>query len=132
MAKTLGLLLSCLVVMFVGIRIADAHNNPSFVEVFVRSVQIEPRGSGQNESEPFVLELPERSAQLIWKVAGEAPDQVRFSLSVDGQVVAANLQSGAKSKLFRGKTFTVVDVQGTLPVTIEVYASVIGRPAQSS
>ena len=132
MANKVGFLLSCLVLMLGAIGIAEAHNNPSFAEVFLRSIQIESGGPGQDESKPFVLQLPERSAQLIWKVTGETADQVRFSLSVDGQIVAENLQSGARSKLFRGKTLTLVDVQGTLPITIEIYASVIARPAQSS
>ena len=129
MAKTVGFLLSCLVLMFGAISIAQAHNNPTFAEVFLRSIQIEPGAPGQDESEPFVLQLPERSAQLIWKVSGENPDQVRFSLSADGQIVAENLQSGARSKLFRGKNLAVVDVQGTLPVTIEIYVSVIAQPS---
>lgn len=111
--------------------LAEAHNNPSFAEVLLKTVAIDAGASGRNASEPFTLELPERSAELVWKVVGDDGGQVRFSLSVDGETVGSDLQSGARSRLFRSKTFTVVDVKSDRPVTIEVYASVLQKAEAS-
>lgn len=104
---------------------AYAHNNPSFVETLVLAVPVEMGESGTGESKPFTLDLPERSVELIWKVAGSNAEQVSFSIEADGETVAKDLKHGGRSKLFRKKTLRIVDVKGKGPVTIEIYADVI-------
>ena len=122
----------CLLLVFAAATPAGAENTAKFKEVLLHTVTVDKDASGTPASQPFVLELPERSAQLVWRVAGHASDQVRFSLRVNGEVAAADLQNGAKSKLFRKKQFSIVAVKGALPVVIEVYASVIDRSGQNA
>lgn len=121
-------MLGCLALLSSGLVTARAHNNPTFVEVLLLSVPIHATASDRGESEPFTLDLPKGSTELIWKVVGSDADKVRFSLSVDGEVVAPEMQSGARSKLFRDKTFRVVDVVGGgSDLAVEVYSSVLDR-----
>lgn len=132
MRKLAAGFVSLVLALAVTAGLAQAHNNPAFAEVLLKKVEIAAGNAGGNASEPFTLDLPERSAELVWKVVGDDGGQVRFSLSVDGELVGSDLQSGSRSRLFRGKTFTVVDVKSDGPVTIEVYASVIQKAEASA
>lgn len=121
------ILAACFALLAAVFAPASAHNNPSFVETLLLTVPVEMGESGTGESKPFTLELPERSVELIWKVAGSNAEQVSFSIEVDGEKVAKDMKHGGRSKLFRQKTLRIVDVKGAGPVTIEVYADVIKR-----
>src|SRR4051794_33621400 len=69
---------------------AFAHNNPQFTETLLQTVSVKVPATGAElaSSEPFQLEFPPRTIEMIWKVEGEKADAVSFSVEADGKTVA--------------------------------------------
>jgi hypothetical protein len=108
---------------------AAAHNNPSFKEVHPLTLEVAKAPlEGDAHSEPFALELPKKTIELIWRVAGAKADGIRFAVAKDGKVVADGLASGDTSNILKGEGYRIVAVQGAdRPFELQVFANVIDR-----
>ena len=108
---------------------ASAHNNPSFKEVHLLTLEVakEPL-VGDAHSEPFALELPKKTIELIWRVAGAKAGGIRFAVAKDGKVMADDLASGDTSNILKGEGYRIVAVEGADgPFELQVFANVIDR-----
>ena len=121
-----------------GLVSPQAHNNPGFKEVLLLTVDVhaEPVAEGTIAaySEPFSLDLPKKTIELIWRVADGDADGVTFSVAQGDSLHAEALADGANSRILRGGDIRIVDVAGASgPFSIAVYANVIDRsePAES-
>ena len=122
----------------VGMHLAEAHNNPGFKEVLLVTVEVsaEPIAGAPHSahSEPFDLDLPKKTIELIWRIAGAGGAGVTFAVAQGDARHAEGLSDGANSRILRGGDVRIVDVvDASAPFTIEVYANVIDRskPADS-
>jgi hypothetical protein len=108
---------------------AAAHNNPSFKEVHLLTLEVAKAPlEGDIYSEPFALELPKKTIELIWRIAGAKADGVRFSVAKDAKVVAEGLASGDTSNILKGEGYRIVAVEGAGgPFELQVFANVIDR-----
>ena len=110
---------------------ALGHNNPTFREDLLLTVPVsaEPvAGDGKAHSEPFSLDWPKKTVQLIWRVVEPEAAQVNFSVTQDGTPVAEQLGHEATSERLQGDGFTVTDVSGAgADFTLEIYAKVLDR-----
>jgi hypothetical protein len=108
---------------------AAAHNNPSFKEVHLLTLEVAKAPvEGDAYSKPFALELPKKTIELIWRVAGSDADGIRFSVAKDGVVVADDLASGDTSNILKGNGYRIVAVEGADgPFELQVFANVIDR-----
>jgi hypothetical protein len=108
---------------------AAAHNNPSFKEVHLLTLEVAKAPlEGDAHSEPFALELPRKTIELIWRVEGAKADGIRFAVAKDGKVVAEGLASGDTSNILKGGGYRIVAVKGAGgPFELQVSANVIDR-----
>jgi hypothetical protein len=105
------------------------HNNPSFDKVVIAEIPVDASsGPDGAQSEPFTLELPEKTIQLHYEVVADDPSAVRFSLASGGEIVAADLQHAGRSKPLKTGPLTVVEASGAgAPFTIRILAETIVR-----
>lgn len=108
-----------------------AHNNPSFKEVHLVTLKVAKAPlEGDAHSEPFALELPKGTVELIWRIAGEDAGAIRFSVASGGEVVAEDLASGGTSNILKGEGYRIVAVEGAAGAfELQVFANVIDRSA---
>lgn len=111
-----------------------AHNNPSFKEVHLLTLEVAGTPlAGDAHSERFALELPKKTIELIWRVAGEGAENIRFSVARDGEVVAEGLTSGETSNILKGEGFEIVAVEGAAGAfEVEIFANVIDRSSPAA
>jgi hypothetical protein len=111
--------------------LASAHNNPNFREELLLTLDVsaEPLAAGSPaHSEPFELDLPARTVELIWRIDGPAAQDITFSVLQDAEVVAEGLGDGSVSRLLRGNGLVIAQVSGADgPFTVEIHANVIDR-----
>ena len=111
--------------------LASAHNNPNFREELLLTLEVtaEPLAAGSPaHSEPFELDLPARTIELIWRIDGPAAEGITFSVMQDAEVVAERLGDGSVSRLLRGNGLVIAQVSGANgPFTLEIHANVIDR-----
>jgi hypothetical protein len=124
--------------LIAGTGAPKAHNNPGFKEVLLTTIEVtaEPIETGAlaAHSQAFSLDLPKKTIELIWRVAGEGADGVGFSIAQGDALHAEGLHDGGNCRILRGGDIRIVDVTGASgPFSIEVYANVIDRskPADS-
>jgi hypothetical protein len=83
-------------------------------------------------SEPFALDLPKKTIELIWRIKDVDGDVVTFAVAQGDALHAEGLADGSNSRILRGDDIRIVDVVGAAaPFTIEVYANVIDRSKAS-
>ena len=121
-----------------GLASPQAHNNPGFKEVLLLTVDVhaEPVAEGTIAaySEPFSLDLPKKTIELIWRVVDGDANGVTFGVAQGDSLHAEALADGANSRILRGGDIRIADVAGAPgPFSIAVYANVIDRsePAES-
>jgi len=109
---------------------AFAHNNPEIQETLIQTVPVEVPANGAEvaSSEPFQVDLPPRTIEMVWKVEGEKADDVRFSVEADGKTVAADVHHGKVTPRIKTGKYRLVDIKGvSSPLKIEVFANVIAK-----
>jgi hypothetical protein len=108
---------------------AAAHNNPSFKEVRLLVLEVAKAPVEDDAySEPFTLDLPKKTVELIWRVPGTDVGDIRFSVARDGEMVAEDLASGDTSNIMKGGGYRIVAVKGARgPFELQVFANVIDR-----
>ncbi|MGI9498466.1 MAG: hypothetical protein ACR2P3_00375 [Geminicoccaceae bacterium] len=135
---TTAFLLGC--ALLPAVHLVEAHNNPGFKEVLLVTIDISAEPIAEQPfpaySEPFSLDLPKKTIELIWRIADGAADSadVTFAVAQGDSLHADGLTDGANSKILRGDNIRIVNVEGTSGAfTIDVYANVIDRtkPADS-
>ncbi|MGI9420348.1 MAG: hypothetical protein ACR2RA_21195 [Geminicoccaceae bacterium] len=117
-----------------GMPFAWAHNNPGFKEVLLLTIDVAAEPMAEHpftiHSEPFSLDLPKKTIELIWRIADGAGDGVTFGVIQGDAPHAEGLTDGANSRILRGGEIRIVDVDGAEgPFSIDVYANVIDRSA---
>ena len=111
---------------------ARSHNNPTFKEVLLLTIEVtaEPVAdqSFKAYSEPFDLNLPKKTIELVWRVKGGASSEITFAVAKGDKLHASELVDGAKSRILKGGDIRIVNLEGTAsPFQIEIYANVIDR-----
>jgi len=109
---------------------AFAHNNPQFTETLLQTVSVEVPATGAElaSSEPFQLEFPPRTIEMIWKVEGEKADAVSFSVEADGKTVATDVHHGKVTPRIKAGQYRLVDIKGvSTPLKIGVFANVMEK-----
>ena len=119
---------------FSGMPFAWAHNNPGFKEVLLLTIDVTAEPMAEDpftiHSEPFSLDLPKKTIELIWRITDSAGDGVTFGVIQGDAPHAEGLIDGANSRILRGGEIRIVDVEGAKgPFSIDVYANVIDRSA---
>lgn len=112
-------------------RLARAHNNPTFKEELILTIEVQPKPLGDDgrHSQTFALDLPKGTIELIWRLAeGKAE---AFSIARGGEVVLAGITPGKNTSLVRGADLAVVQVKGAEgPLKLAVYANIAQWPAR--
>jgi len=111
---------------------ARSHNNPAFKEVLVLTIEIKAEPIREQPfkaySEPFDLDLPKKTIELVWRVTDGRAPKVTFAVAQGDKLHAEGLTDGAKSRILKGGDIRIIDLQGvTEPFSIEIYANVIDR-----
>ncbi|MEM7043265.1 MAG: hypothetical protein AAF543_10695 [Pseudomonadota bacterium] len=115
-----------------GIVSSEAHNNPNFREVLLVTVDVRAEaiveGAIAAHSEPFTLDLPKKTIELVWRVAEGNADGVTFGVAQGDALHAEGLVDGANSRILKGGNIRIVNVTGSSGAfSIEIYANVIDR-----
>lgn len=115
-----------------GLPPVEAHNNPGFKEVLLLTIEVSAEPVTEEplsaHSEPFSLDLPKKTIELIWRVSDGAAETINFSVAQGDALHAEGLTDGANSRILRGGDVRIVEVGGaTGPFSIEIYANVIDR-----
>lgn len=123
-----------------NVDMVKAHNNPGFKEVLLITIDVadqplagHPTGA---HSEPFSLDLPKKTIELIWRIddAEIAGKGVTFAVAQGDAVHADSLEDGSNSRILRGDDIRIIKVAGAAaPFRIQIFANVIDRskPADS-
>jgi hypothetical protein len=111
---------------------AKAHNNPGFKEVLLITIDVnhEPLSDddGRSYSLPFSLDLPKKTIELIWRIAGDDSEGVAFAVAQGDKLHAEGLTSDATSRILRGGDIRIVDVEGAQAAfQLQIFANVIDR-----
>lgn len=119
-----------------GVDLAKAHNNPGFKEVLLTTIEVSDQSldgyAVKTFSEPFALDLPKKTIELIWRIKDDAGDEVTFTVAQGDTVHAEGLADGSNSRILRDDDVRIVDVVGAAATfTIEIYANVIDRSKAS-
>ena len=112
--------------------LAKAHNNPGFKEVLLITIDVSDQPISEDDaksySDAFNLDLPKKTIELIWKVAGDGGEGLTFAVAQGDKLHAEGLTNGATSRILRGGEIRIVNVEGANgPFQLEVFANVIDR-----
>ena len=126
------------VALAAGAPLIEAHNNPGFKEVLLLTIEVSAEPIAEQphsaHSEPFSLELPKKTIELIWRIPDGSGTDITFAVAQGDSLHADGLIDGANSRVLRGGDVRIVDVKGASgPFSIDVFANVIDRskPADS-
>lgn len=115
---------------------ASAHNNPGFKEVLLLTIDVSDQpladAAMAAHSEPFSLDLPKKTIELIWRIVEEdaaaVGDGLVFAVAQGDKLHAEGLTDGANSRILRGGDVRIVNVEGvSAPFRIDIFANVIDR-----
>ncbi len=87
-----------------------------------------PGVASKHHSEAFRLDLPKKTIELIWRIAGDHGEGVVFAVAQGDKLHAEGLTSGGSSRILRGDDIRIVNVEGaSIPFRLEIFANVIDR-----
>lgn len=116
------------IVLLLSVGIASAHNNPTFREDLLATIEVAAPTDGESAaSDVFSLSWPKKTVQLIWRVVADQPSSITFDVSQKGEVVVEQLSHDASSKRLEGDDFSITGVKASAPFQIEIYAKVLDR-----
>lgn len=117
-----GLLLPALKVL--------AHNNPSFREDLLLSIDIAESGEDGVYSQPFSLDWEKKTVQLIWRTEPQQAN-LMFAIEQDGEVVLDDVSHDQATARLKGDNYRIVNVDGAQgEFVLKVFAKVLDRSAK--
>ncbi len=106
-----------------------AHNNPTFREDLLLTVQVSAQADGSGAySQPFSVVWPDNTVQLIWRVRNVESEPVRFSVRQDAAQVLSDLGHQSLSARIKGDGIVITNVVGAAgEFQLDIVAKVLDR-----